>query len=56
MKQKAKRRKRKHTTATKVKSVKGVNLNTNGRKLKREPWRVQGESLSIRARSKRNNI
>jgi len=56
MKQKAKRRKRKHTTATKVKATKGVNWNTKGLTRKREPWRTHSESLSIKAKAERNNI
>jgi len=56
MKQKPKQRKRRHTMATKSKVVKGVNWNTKRLTRKREPWRVQNESLSIKAKAERSNI
>ena len=56
MKQKAKRRKRKHTTATKVKATKGVNWNTKGLTRKREPWRTHIETFSMKAKVERNDI
>jgi len=46
MKQKPKQRKRRHTTATKSKAVKGVQgWNVKQLVMKREPWRTPKESL-----------